>query len=213
MGKYNQSQEPLRTTERTIGSGSIEINGIRYPTILLGDGTEYVRIDAATGALNIVDYAHHEVHGGSHYYAYVDATIQNTENIAIAVTTPDTTKWSHLLWVFNSSDVAIFDVLEDVTSFAGGSAFTPFNNDRNSSKTSGNTVLTGVTGVDAITPTGGTEIFEDTLKAGFKQGETGGRDSEIILKQNSNYLFRLTSGANSNTLSLVLEWYEHTNKN
>lgn len=39
MGKYTYRTEPLRTVERTIGAGSIEVNGVRFPVF-------YTRVDA-----------------------------------------------------------------------------------------------------------------------------------------------------------------------
>lgn len=35
--------------------------------------------------------------------------------------------------------------------------------------------------------------------------------NEVILKQNSKYLIRFTSGTADNLCNLLLEWYEHTN--
>jgi hypothetical protein len=34
----------------------------------------------------------------------------------------------------------------------------------------------------------------------------------MILKQNTAYLFRITSGADGNNVSWLAEWYEHTRK-
>ncbi len=170
--------------------------------------------DNNTAALMTIDYPHHEVHEGSHFYAYHNATLAITEDLTISVTTPDSTKHSHLIFKLSSSDAAIFDVLEDVTSFANGTAFVPKNNNRNSATVSVNTVLSGSDegADDPITPTGGTEIYSEGIKSGNKIGGTSRGDSEIILKQNSKYLFRIISGANTNVCSIVLEWYEHTSK-
>lgn len=47
------------------------------------------------------------------------------------------------------------------------------------------------------------------------RGVPGGqsRDKEFVLRPNTKYIFRFTSGANGNILSYVGEWYEHTDKN
>ena len=37
-------------------------------------------------------------------------------------------------------------------------------------------------------------------------------DGEWVLKQNTKYLIVVTSGADNNNVSLVLGWYEHTDK-
>lgn len=40
----------------------------------------------------------------------------------------------------------------------------------------------------------------------------GGRDQEIVLRGDTTYIFRFTSGVNGNVLSYLGEWYEHTDK-
>lgn len=37
-------------------------------------------------------------------------------------------------------------------------------------------------------------------------------ENEVILKQNTTYLFRFTSTANSNAITFCGEWYEHVSK-
>ena len=168
--------------------------------------------DGATNATRTISYPHHEVHGGSAYWAANNATIDNTEVNTVSITTPDTTKWAHLLLCIDATTTGTFEVLEDVTSLSGGSAFTAMNFNRNSSKTSGMTVTTGdTTGTDPITPTGGTTIWSETLGT---RGIATTREnaSELVLKQNSIYLFRVTSSANSNNCTILLTWYEHTDR-
>jgi hypothetical protein len=167
--------------------------------------------DGPSNATRTIDYAHHEVHDGSAYWAYKTVTLGNGEVSTVGVTTPNTTKWAHLLLKVDLSAAATFDILEDVTSFSGGASFTVLNFNRNSSKTSGLTVITGHTGSDLITPTGGTTIWTEAL--GTRGASTSRQNaSELILNQNSNYLFRVTNGAASNNTSILLTWYEHTNR-
>lgn len=47
------------------------------------------------------------------------------------------------------------------------------------------------------------------------RGIPGGasRDEEFVLRQDTTYVFRFTSGVNGNILSYKGEWYEHTDKN
>jgi hypothetical protein len=111
----------------------------------------------------------------------------------------------------NLGAAAQFEILEDVTSFAGGVAFTPLNFNRNSTTTSGATCLRGATGADLITPTGGTVIWDETTNA--RIATTRDNASELNLKQNSKYLFRVTNSTASNDVSILLTWYEHTNRN
>ena len=119
-----------------------------------GNRDRELSMDASTWAINTIDYAHHEVHGGSAYWVANNATLGNGELNTISLTTPDTTKWAHLLLQIDSGAVGVFDVLEDVTSLASGAASTPLNFNRNSAKTSVLTAKVGDTpGADPIVPT------------------------------------------------------------
>ena len=170
-------------------------------------------VDLATWALNIIDYAHHEIHSGSSFFVYENAVLGNGNVLDIAITTPNTTKWSHLILHLDVSAGCVFDMLEDVTSFAGGAATIPANRNRNSTNVSVNTCLNGNTiTADAIVPTGGTAVWNESVGVrGIVWSRSSGE--EIILKQNSNYLFRVTNGANANTVTMLLNWYEHTDRN
>ena len=169
------------------------------------------RIDGTTHALTVIDYAHHETHGGSSYWAYRSATLGNAEVLTIGFTTPNTAKWAHLLMRVDLTAVATLDILEDCTSLSNGAAFTPKNFNRNSTNTSGMTTLVGHTGSDLITPVGGSEIWNETLGT---RGLVTTRENatEMIMKQNSIYLFRITNSTSSNQVTFLLSWYEHTNK-
>ena len=190
-------EEQAKTTD------NVEIYGYN------GTNWQTIKIDSSTRAINTIDYAHHEVHGGSSYWAAVNATLGNGEIATIGFTTPDTTKWAHLLLQIDVNASCLFEVLEDVTSFSGGAAFTVRNFNRNSANASGMTVITGYTGSNLITPTGGTTIWSENL--GTKGVSTSRSNaSELVMKQNSNYLFRVTNGATSNPMTILLTWYEHT---
>jgi len=180
-----------------------------------------IGIDSGTRVLETIDYAHHEVHSGSHYFAGYSAALTSGDVITVGITTPNTTKWDHLLLGFNSADEAYFELLEDVTSFSGGAAIIAYNNNRNKQieNPSGTVLIAGHTGTNLITPTGGTVIYAEYYgEAGAtpsRSGAGGGNrnDNELILKQNTNYLLRITdTSASGNNSSITLEWYEHTDK-
>jgi hypothetical protein len=195
--------------ENTDGANNATVTAlVGYRPGTFGD---FVAYDGITNAVRTIDYGHHESHGGSAYWAYRTATLGNAEVSGIGLTTPNTTKWSHLLLRVDLSAAATFDVLEDVTSFSGGAAFTPLNFNRNSSNVSGNTIIVGHTGSDLITPTGGTSIWNENLGTRGQQTSRSNA-SELILKQNSKYLFRITNSTASNNTSILLTWYEHTNR-
>ncbi len=90
---------------------------------------------------------------------------------------------------------------------AGGVGATPINNNRNSTKTSGNVITTGVT---AATSDG--TLISSACWGSRKVGGNSSREDEIILKQDTTYLRKFTSGAADNLVSFKALWYEHEDK-
>ena len=62
----------------------------------------------------------------------------------------------------------------------------------------------------------GTVIHAEMIGGSKQAGGSGGRDSnEYILLRNTNYYFRLSGsagGADNAVGSIILNWYEHTDK-
>ncbi len=169
-------------------------------------------VDTATGALEVIDYAHHEVHSGSHYFIEGFTTLGEAETLYVKLVTPDTGKWAHLTWEISSNGILEAYLYEGVSGgMAGGSGVTPINNNRNSTKTSGLTVTNGV----AVASDLGTTISQTKMGGtGFKTNIGGStiRTNEIILKQNTTYLRKFLSGSADNIVSFRASWYEHQNK-
>lgn len=212
----------LRTAQDTYVSGSAtnagnfkvsleelesDVKGIQPQADSLAVTLATDHYDTITRAINTIEYEHHEIHAGSHYFICdYDSSIADSETIEFVLTTPNTTSWTHMSLDFSSTLGVSLEVYEGASAIVGGTSVTAINNNRNSTNTSGMTILKDPTSI-----TDGTRI------AGFLAGanRTGGfqqRDREIILKQNTTYLFRFTSLANSNAISFCGEWYEHTNK-
>ena len=169
-------------------------------------------LESETYALKTIDYAHHEVHSGSHYYIEGYATLANEGVLRVKLVTPNTAKWAHFQWAISSSGILVTTLHEGASGgMTGGSAVVPINNNRNSSNTSGLTLTSGVAAAD----TAGTLISNASWgAAGFKTSVGGGtsRDDEIILKQNTTYLRTFTSAAADNIVQFKAAWYEHTDK-
>lgn len=175
-------------------------NGQGYKTLSQG------AIDPVTWAACSIDYNHKEIHNGDHYFlADVLTGVASGANTDFRLVTPNTTKWAHMLFTITASAGATITIYEAAT-LSGGTAATARNNNRNSSNTSGLTITSGPT----VTATG-TKLGA-FVAGGIREAGMISRDFEIILKQNTTYLFRITSLGNSNTISYAAEWYEHTNK-
>jgi hypothetical protein len=173
--------------------------------------------DAATLAQTTVDYEHHEIHGGSHYFIAGYTTLDSaaTDFIDFGVVTPDTTKWAHMVFEISSVGQVEFTIYEKASLFSAsdGTAVTAYNNDRNSANTTG---LTIVSNPSSFTAAASDAIFQQLLgkdgNVAQVQGGNSERNKEIILKQNTDYVFRIDSGTAGNVINYVAEWYEHTNK-
>jgi len=189
--------------------------------------TDDVRMDASTNTLQAIDYAHHEIHSGSHYTAMhsvanIGAATSPDDAITLTFTTPNTTKWPHMVVSFSGVGGALCRVREGGS--GGGSptgAVTCFNNNRNSANTSGlldiDSPTAGQISYDAGLDTGGLLIVNEYIsgaatnqnRAG-SSAESGGR-YEWELKQNTRYQISLFVAA-AVAASIVLHWYEHTDK-
>ncbi len=169
-------------------------------------------VDLATGANIDIDYAHHEVHGGRHYYIEGYAELDDGDSLMIKLVTPDSTRWSHFRWGISSSGITIAELWEGASGqMEGGAAVTPINNNRNSSNVSGITITSGVT----VASTLGTKI--SSAKWGSNDKFTGGggahgREDEIILKQDETYQRIFVSETDANIIQFKASWYEHINK-
>jgi len=173
-----------------------------------GQGRSFVKTDKMTAAVMMIDYAHHEIHAGSHFI-YTDSVELGEASQDYLITTPDTAKWAHMLFVLDASAIGQFRLYEGADR-DGTTLQTVGNSNRNSSVTAGVTIHKGTSGGT----TDGTLInqYKGGSATNQSKGESGSRnDEEIILKQNTKYILRVTAFAASTLCNVKLEWYEHTN--
>lgn len=180
-----------------------------------GDRTQLdqVRIDAATASLNVVDYPHHEIHGGSAYFAVYSALVNSAGTIEVRIQTPDSPSWAHMQIGIDAALAATAELWVPTTKTDdAGNRITPFQRNGNSANTSGLTICHTPGGAQA----GNAGLLQyigaaSTSGRFVASGSTGSR-GEFILKQNTAYLIKVTSRADNNALSIILDWYEHTSK-
>ena len=173
-------------------------------------------VDSATWAFKTIDYAHHEIHGGDHYNVrrYKDQTIDHVYDIQI--TTPNTTKWSHFTYEFETENETLWHFYRNPTIVLAGTAVTPVNSDHNSTNTAALVVklITNTTLADAnldTTVAAATLIAEGISGSGKKESGIASSRDEAILKQNEDYCLRFIATA-AGYVNFHLDWYEHTNK-
>lgn len=162
--------------------------------------------DETTGGLIVVDFEHHEIHEGDHFFVAGVTAMGLNGTIDFLFTTPNTTKWSHMTFSILGNAGGVNIKMYESANTSGGTAVTAINNNRNSAVTSTATVKTNPTTITTL----GTLIYE--AESGVNRGAGFiDRAREIVLKQNTSYVFRITSLAAANNVSYAGEWYEHTN--
>jgi hypothetical protein len=188
--------------------GRVYTNGLMVG--LTGDTTyQTPRLDATTHAIEIIDYAHHEVHAGSSFYYHDVIALGNGAIQYYLITTPNTTSWAHFGCEVDYCDAAGITEIFEAGDRVGTTAQTVFNRDRNSLTAATVTVHKDI----SAGTTDGTKIFYKRIGAGKASGGNVGTAEERILKQNTKYLVKLTNTSTStNNTTVVFRWYEHTNK-
>ena len=169
-------------------------------------------VDSTTGAIETIDYSHHEIHSGSHYFAVYSALKDNAGTIEVRIATPNTTKWAHMRIVVDSGLAATAQLWMNTTkTHVADNAITPMNRNHNSDNTSGLTICHTPGGAEAAAAALTQYIGAATVSGKAAAGGNATNEAEFILKQNTAYLIRGTSRADGNSLSIILDWYEHTN--
>lgn len=163
-------------------------------------------------------YDQHQIHEGEtwHWDVYIP-NLASGSNFDIVFTVPDITTPSHLSqsarcphWRYeaNANDLCNFFFFEGPTvTAATGTAQTPVNLERNGTYTSKMTILQSPT----ITATGtqiDAEYFLSSSTNQVSAHNSGSSTDEFILKNNTKYLFRVTSGAAGCDIHLDFKWYE-----
>ena len=184
-----------------------------------------LRADASTSSMQTIDYAHHEIHGGSNFFvnysvASLGAMTSPDDMITLSWTTPDTTKWAHFAFEVQGTAGWRIRLIENSTT--GGTTgatgrLTCLNSNRNSATTStmisdGDSGVAGYVGYDASLALGGTTLLDGYIPgtAGpFSSAAAVGARDEIVLKQNTNYQLSVY-GTDTNPATIKMRWYEHT---
>ena len=180
-----------------------------------GTNWRNVRSDSSTRSLQVIDYAHHEIHGGSSYEHSENYDISANNVRDIQITTPNTTKWAHFFFSIETESETDCYFYEDITITTPGTAVTPVNHNRNSDNTSGLTMKyidnTTIGNANADTSASAATTLTHFVAGGGK--DSGGHDHahEFILKQNEDYMIRFI-GSSAGNISYHLYWYEHTDK-
>lgn len=181
---------------------SVQIGSVQYNAGQSG-------VDSITNVLEVIQYEHHEIHSGSSFLTGDYFSLTNKASRDILITTPDTTKWAHFIFKIQSQAEASFILYEDSEVSANGTSLLAFNRNRNSL-----TAPTTMTYEDPTVTDVGDMLGAGTMGSGKAAGGLIRDSNEIVLRQNTNYIFRITNETTStNNIDFEFDWYEHTNKN
>ena len=199
----------LQSIFKSTGSGTVSDPYV--PQV----GIDSANVNSETNAVKVVDYEHHEIHSGSHYFHVDVRDLSINEVYDIRITVPDTTKWAHFTFRLESESETLWYLYEDVAISTVGTTEVLYNNNRNSANTSGLAVdeilNTSLSNANADTDlTGASTLLTGIIGAG-RVGGADARNKEIILQQNTIYCIRTVASA-AGYVDYTLEWYEHTNK-
>ena len=176
-----------------------------------------VRIDASTNSLQTVDYEHHEIHSGSHYFVAGVADLAINHVLDFTWQMPDTTKWIHWTWKISTESETLWQVYEDVVETNPlANALTPYNNNRNSGNTSATTMKyedqANLAAANADTDVSGGILLESGISGAGRDAGGSSRSHEIVMDQAKLYCLRATASA-AGYINFEMQWYEHTDKN
>jgi hypothetical protein len=205
MAETNAMTKYIKETRDTSTGGSV---------FKVKDNAVYDLLSAAedtmSNSIGVIDNTHKKIHEGEHFYVSGFQRLTDTEEINFYITTPNSSKWAHMLFEIDSIGEMEFYIYEDASSYTGGTTVDPVNNNRNSATVSVLTVVkdpaTPATDTGTLIGSHAWGLTDTPRKAGF--GGDAARDDEIILKQNSNYIFRLVSNSTGNLTDYKGYWYE-----
>lgn len=167
------------------------------------------KIDQTTSGKAQLGYEHKQVHSGDAWVVTYDFTsTEELSSVDVFIIVPNTTRWPHILWdVSGQAKTSIF-LREGATGTYN--LITAYNRNRNSSRV--NTTLIGA--ATNITSTGTLIWSWVSGSAGPGPARSVGANrqtGELVLRQNTIYLFSCIAASVGNRISVDLTWYEQTN--
>lgn len=150
-----------------------------------------------------IDWMHHLVHDEKVFSLSMSDTIDGAETLAMHVSVA-AGKQVHFDMICTANKAGVLVMTEGDT-LAGGTAQTPVNNNRTSSKTMSSTLTK-----DSTISAAGTTIRTIVVGAGIpvKVGGEGRTNLEFILKPSTKYSFVFTADGASTVVSLNADMYE-----
>lgn len=136
-----------------------------------GNTYQVPRIDPVSFAIETIDYTHHKIHAGDHFYMVGHTELASAATLFVKLVTPNLGRWGHFIWDINSSGILATTFDEDATGgMADGLRETIHANNRNTDCWTGShiggsgeaTILTDSTKSWAKNELVGYQVFNST---------------------------------------------------
>ena len=170
-------------------------------------GKNIAEVDEFGKGLSILQTEHTHIHAGRHFFISGYDTKNTGETIIFVTTVPDSTKRIHMTFSVSSTNILTVEAYEGASGITGGTSAIPVNNNRNSSNTSVLTVVKDPTSISDYGTLIDSFKFGDSSKFSLTGGEAL-RENELILKNNTTYVWKFTSGGDNNLITYRGSWYE-----
>ena len=165
-------------------------------------------IDKTSNSLLTQSFSLNSLWAWNHYISRLTSAMAASSTEDLLIVTPNTTKWAHMIIVWESQDWAVSVTLyEDTVTSSDWTRDNERNRNRNYPDNNTTLVYT------SPTVTSVWNIISQWYFWSWKPAWWWVRDSEeMILKQNTKYLVRVTNETTSvNHVNVFLDWYEHIN--
>ena len=166
--------------------------------------------DGISKSVKTISYPHHEIHDGRGFIVVYSALKDNAGAIEVRIRPNHATRKCHMVIHIEAALAATIQLWSETTkTYVLANNIEPVNRNFSNAKDSILSVCHTPAGVQA-----GTADFIQYIGSATANGKSdigGGTTSrgEFILNPFTDYLITVTSRANSNALTILLDWYEH----
>ena len=206
--------DDIETEQTNIGLSldAIELNqtdGTQKAKIYSSNGGDINPVSSTTGAIKTIEYEHHEIHQGDHFFINNFMALGVDQSLVYTFIASATAKWAHVQFKLQAIGTMESYIYENAVVNVAGSVVTPINNNRNSLNASTLVVRTGDTFTGNGNQISASKFGSGTNPSNRLAGNSS-RSDEIILKQGAIYRIVFTSKIASNVIDYSFTWYEHT---
>lgn len=175
------------------------------PVAIQEDSTGQTLIFDESGSLVTMSYLLYEVHRGNVFRTIWRQTVNINIVIDLVFVTPNIAN-AHFGFegIIGSSAGASISFMESIAEAGDGALLPVFNADRTSENSNTVKAYVGATITNV-----GTEIDGASIGAGNTTGGQARGEVVWLLKPNTKYLLRITSGGNNNQITARLNWTEY----